>query len=383
MVLSRLGRRPVEVMSRAQGAESSLRLADPSPYQAEAPRRAGRPLQRVSGTFPELRAHVFRDVVASPYSSGVLDDEHLYLPQAVIDARGRVRTDSDGMFHFDQTLAVSNQPECACTLENAIHVGGAGAFNWFHFVMEVLPKVFLANRLPGEYAERPFVLPDECRRHATFAEALEVFSTKREAVYLKRGQYVKCKNLVIIDDVSTAPFNMHPGHWPKITDYTQNDDLIVDFMERLRSALLSVPVEQVEPRRIFLVRPEGVRRDFNQNELAEIASRHGFERVSPETMTLREQARLFSNAEYVIGASGAAWVGIIFRPKTMKGVSWLIPEYSEFSSYSGLAALLRHDVEFIETRVDRPTRSTAEAYQVDYHVPPEEFERALERMTGP
>lgn len=360
-----------------------MQLAGSSPYKVEAPRRSDRAPQGTTGLFPALSAHLIRHAMVSPYCDGVLCENTLLLPDHLIRSRGRVTTDSDTMFEFDRRLSVG-KVLTGKEVTGAIHFCGAGSFNWYHFVMECLPKLLLLRRLPTEYSGFPLVLPDECRHIPSFAEALQRIAGDRKAVFLKRGESLEVDRLIVVDSISTAPFDLHDGEWPQIDDYSQHDQLILEFIHELRSSFLEDVTVESPQKRIFLVRPEGVRRDYNQRELVEIASGYGFEQVSPERLTLADQARLFANAEMVIGASGAAWVGMMFRDthRPLKGLSWLPREYSEFCSYSTIASLLHHHLEFLDAETAKPLPSTAEAYYSSYRVSPRAFEQAVRRLAS-
>ncbi len=137
----------------------------------------------------------------------------------------------------------------------------------------------------------------------------------------------------------------------QVKDYAQHDAFLRLFFREFRSKVLYGSESQVKvknrERRIFLVRP-GVRRNYNQDELLAIAVQYGFERFSPEDFTLAEQAKIFSESSAVIGPSGAAWVGMIFRQPPLHGLTWLPHEYESFCGYSSLANLLGHQLDFIE-----------------------------------
>ena len=107
--------------------------------------------------------------------------------------------------------------------------------------------------------------------------------------------------------------------------------------------------------------------------------------MAPETLELTEQAALFSNADFVVGPSGAAWVGMIYSGSPngkLKGISWLPKKYNEFCSYSSLAHLLGHDLLFINAQTDRPLQNTRDAYKFDYQVSKNEFKCALQKLVG-
>jgi capsular polysaccharide biosynthesis protein len=67
------------------------------------------------------------------------------------------------------------------------------------------------------------------------------------------------------------------------------------------------------PRRLHVLRP-GVewRKLENEAEIGDVAARHGFTPVVPETLAMAEQAALFAGAEAVLGVKGAAMTNILF-----------------------------------------------------------------------
>lgn len=168
----------------------------------------------------------------------------------------------------------------------------------------------------------PLLVPDECLRSSSFGAALKLFSRDRPIHTVARGTIVRVERLVVLDDISHGPFNLQKGHWPQTSDYSQHDACLRDYLNQLRSSLLLGSPIQHPARRIFLVRP-GVRRTYNQDEIVTIARRYGFEPHAPEILPLADQARLFSGAEMVLGASGAAWVGMSFCQKPARFLSWL------------------------------------------------------------
>jgi capsular polysaccharide biosynthesis protein len=81
-------------------------------------------------------------------------------------------------------------------------------------------------------------------------------------------------------------------------------------------------------KKLFVLRQSGQRNLLNIIELACLAREHNFELLRPELLTLQEQAQVFSNAEVVIGPTGAWLANMIFaRPKTIIHV--LFPSTSE------------------------------------------------------
>lgn len=358
-------------------SELSIKLAPVCDFNVETPRFAEH-TKLVSGEYPAIYSHLIKNGLASAYSSATVISNNLLLPRSVYDDPNRVLTDSAGLFQCIEKnliVKVGSQRE----VESGILIGGAGAFNWYHFVMECAPKAFLATNLPTDYSTFPLLMPDECRSIEAFSKIAEMLRGTRDIIYLNRGEVIKVKNLLLFDEISIGPFNLVEGRWPTVWDYRQHDKVILQYIEGIRGRLLRNAVPSSSEKKLFLKRP-GTRRNYNQTELIDIACRYGFEEVSPEELTLKQQAELFASASHVIGPSGAAWVGMIFRNLPLKGLSWLPVEYKEFSSYSTLACLLGHELNMIVAETPKRLRSTGEAYTSSYSVCPKNFENALQKI---
>ena len=70
-------------------------------------------------------------------------------------------------------------------------------------------------------------------------------------------------------------------------------------------------------KKLFVLRQSRQRNVKNITELACLAHEHNFELLRPELLTLQEQAQVFSNAEIVIGPTGAWLANLIFARPTV------------------------------------------------------------------
>ena len=369
--------RPLEISSLND--TPGIILEQGTQYHVEAPRWLGKTPLVWSGIYPPILAHVFNGALATAYSPAVIQADKVYIPQQVFEERVRILTDSAGLFQMGRRFLVG-RIGAESTFPCGILIGGAGAFNWYHFIIECLPKAFLARKLPSEFDDFPLLVPQECRTVSSFADALDIIAAGRTVRYMKRGEVALVNRLVVLDEISIGPYNLVEGEWPCIDDYRQHDAVMLSYIAELRDKVLSSTSCLSSGRRIFLRRP-GERRDYNQDELIDIAVRYGFETVELPLLSLEEQAKVFAEASAVIGPSGAAWVGMIFRDRPMVGLSWLPKPYEEFCGYSALAHLLGHEIDFIEARTRDVLKSTGEAYRAAYRICTIEFEIAVQKLT--
>ena len=377
--LAKVGMLPAEVVSISSVAAlgQTYELAAASQFSIYSPSFPGAPAKRHEGLFHKLRAYSLDGVIASAYSSGFARNNQLLLPSHIITNRHRISTAQGGVFRdVGGTACVATTAEL--NLDSGILVGGAGAFNWYHFVVECLPKAFLAQRLSSEYDGVPLIVPEECKTVGSFSDAIAAVAKGRPLVYLSHRQRARFRKLIVFDEVSCGPFNMVSGEWPRVTDYFQHDAELKTFFSDFRREIISGP-RPSHMRRLFLAR-SGSRREYNQDELMEISQKYGFESVYPENLTLTAQAELYSGASMIIGPSGAAWVGLTLCSQPIAGLSWLPLAYSEFCSYSTLAHLLGHNLSFVEAKPERELRSTGDAYTGNYSVCPGEFEDELRNI---
>jgi capsular polysaccharide biosynthesis protein len=382
-VLRLVGRETLMPCEASAVALRSFDVAQASVSTVAIPRMVGTAPTVMRGTYPKPQAHLFKGASVAIYSSAVVLPEHVVMSHEVRAARNRILAETDGLFELKPGYCFKFKADYP-SIPKGIFISGAGASNWYHFMIEILPKALLAQNLPPEFADYPLLVPQECSDLPSFAQALAIFAGGRQIIPLAQKQPMHVESLISFDEVSLCPYNLVEGEWTVPADFGQHDDLFLRYFKALRDSVLgagdtSAPMAQ--QRRIFLTRPM-VRRNYNQDALVAIALRYGFEVCEPGNLTLDEQANLFASAGVVIGASGAAWVGMMFRAAPARFLSWLPKEYDQFCCYSSLAAMMGHQMEFLEYTPDFPLNSTADAYGTGYYLDPDQFERALQRMIG-
>jgi capsular polysaccharide biosynthesis protein len=95
-------------------------------------------------------------------------------------------------------------------------------------------------------------------------------------------------------------------------------------------------------RKLLIGRPRGASRQVTGWEVFKnLLIRNGFQEVQPETLSIKEQAQVFFEAEWVIGIHGAALTNIVFcRPGTkiveILGQQYVNPCYRALSEAAGL-----------------------------------------------
>jgi capsular polysaccharide biosynthesis protein len=114
----------------------------------------------------------------------------------------------------------------------------------------------------------------------------------------------------------------------------------------LREEILENAPDHIPERgdNVYVSRANGVeRRVVNEDEVMDVLSEYGFERYLLEERSLAENARLFADADVIVGPHGAGLTDIVF---------------------AGNATL----IELFGEKVKQPYRLLAEAVGVDYEI---------------
>jgi len=177
------------------------------------------------------------------------------------------------------------------------------------------------------------------------------------------GEVWQCRDLAYLMPVHVPPLFKLPA-----------------ALQSLRKHLLppgSVPNATPPTRRLHILRSKAARRQLlNEADILQISARYGFETIAPEARSVREQARIFGEAESVIGVKGAALAAIIFAPPSCR-VMVLSPGDFVAPFYWDIAGT--HHAHYAEL-FGVLARRDRKASHNDFTIDPIRFEAALQRM---
>jgi len=176
-------------------------------------------------------------------------------------------------------------------------LGNRNAVNYYHWMNDVLPRLevlqasghqlesidhFVVNRLDHEFQ----------------IQTLAEFGIEQDRLHtIDKGEYIVADELLMTTYGSNS-LGMAQGPWNPA------------FLKRHIGPDAATGVKK---RRLYLSRgSSGARGIGNEDALIEYVKQSGFELVQAESMTVREQAVLFSEAEVVLGPHGAGFTNIAF-----------------------------------------------------------------------
>lgn len=188
--------------------------------------------------------------------------------------------------------------------------------NYYHWLFDVLPRLHLIQLSIQTSGLKPskYVL----NRNVPMAfqdETLNMVGIPAESRLETHPEFhLQADNLIVPSQIMTSALTDYPK-W--VCDY-------------LRSVMLPHADEEVMngPERIYVSRARaGTRRILNEQEVMESLSAKGFVSVELESMTVRQQIRLFRSAKWVVAPHGAGLTNLVFCEPGTKVLELFAPYY--------------------------------------------------------
>jgi len=259
-------------------------------------------------------------------------------------------------------------------LKEALYIGTRAPYNWYHWIANVLPALYVANEAAVDEMI-PVLLPEEIGNSPQMLESLGIFLGKRPIVWIAKDEFLRVGDLLWAESpVRDAPFSIARAdrlpltlHRAAMQGYR---DKILDYYSAEVAAF--TPIEKV-----FLARRPGSSRAYNQQEIQDLALRQGFESVFAEHLTFGQQVALFFHARYIVGPTGAAFSGLIFAGSGVRALRLLGVSEKYENYFSNLATV--GGAQIFDCNSDTPKNKLGlMEFQISQHL----FEQAMRRLLG-
>jgi capsular polysaccharide biosynthesis protein len=308
--------------------------------------------------LPSLNLYHFNDIVVNTCSSNLipLSGEKIIF-ERVFSADLQYCNYTTGIIrHHNDHSALFKYAKNKRLIDNALYLGGNGVFNYYHWLIEIVPKLTLITpELLKKYNIRTLILDQSVKDIASFQKTLNLFlscnSINLNIIYETRKVDLHVKNLFYINNINNIVFNSR-SKLSSLSFSCYSPNLIQKTKEIIINGIDSDSSNKDYPKKIFLARSHKSARAYNQQEIQSYLETQGFVAIYLEQLDFDEQVILFRNADFIIGPSGAAWSNIIFCQQNVKAISWLPQHLSEFSVFSTIAHIVNCDLRFIFTEAD-------------------------------
>ena len=229
-------------------------------------------------------------------------------------------------------------------IQEGIHFCNDYSYNYYHWLIECLPRLYILDQFP--HLDNVPLLIDEGLT-AQQLDALKIVnSRKHPLITLKKGCAYSVKKLMM----PVMPTVIHYNYYSPVA--FDKDVLIsptaIHYVRNTIFQSLGFTTSKGF-RKLYISRKQSdYRRLLNLEEIERFMVQRGFEIVFPEALTFANQVKLFSQAQLVVGQSGAGITNLMFCPENCKALI-LINHHPQTSYYlfSNLAQILNIDLQFI------------------------------------
>lgn len=184
--------------------------------------------------------------------------------------------------------------------------------NYYHWLLECLPRAILALRQPI-WADAPFLV--DAGLPAQLIESLRVLSPTSKHIAIPKGLRLPVSELYFPSILS--PTHDYYGASPRAEDFL----IAPESVALLRGSFLSLVSWDVseQPQYIYVARSGGTHRSImNEVKVISALEKMGFTIVYPGKLTFVEQVALFANAKLIVGPTGAGMANIVFAKPDCK-----------------------------------------------------------------
>lgn len=253
----------------------------------------------------------------------------------------------------------------------------ACAQNYAHWLTEVLPRINLLCSTE-KYRDVPLIVDGGL--HQNLMESLTAVASKgQKIVVLPFGACAEVEHLLLTSCTGYVPFDRrHPKN--KKHSHGRFSPFALEFLrQNLKKTLQGASNPLV--RRIFIRRNSSIRNIVNAQEIEEVLIALGFLVIDPGQLTFSRQVAIFSNADIVVGATGAAMANLIFCKPTAK-IIIMISDYRYISYWywQNMACAVGNKVTYV---FGKCVSSNAPLYHSDFTIGVSDLLDAIGTMSNP
>lgn len=326
--------------------------------------------------IPEIDTFGFKEIEVIESKYTVFENLHLYKGGTMVVGSKIVNNDpaQNPQFSFtagrwDHVFASSANLQVAAIrlpnthyaeVEEALILTSRADSNWFHWLIETLPKLFgadqvLDKRVPILINTRVPESGKELLRRITDREIIEVEADK---MVLIRKAYVPGPVIYLPDAL-------------EIITSARYSAVNFSALQELRSRVLSIiPTSDQHEIRTFLKRSTGSRGVTNAKSLEKYLASRGFDVVDPVKLDLDNQLSRYLRSRVLITPGGAAMSNFIFLPSEANVAVLVGKENSHFAIPAILARVAGANIEIISGGMNRfwPIRDKLAFIHSDYSI---------------
>ena len=279
---------------------------------------------------PDLNLYILKNVIVNSQSSAIIYRENIFY-----EAINENERFNEGFIKYHTKKNAIVDITEVTEIEEGFFLAGNGSFNWYHWMIEILPKMLYYK----EILSKIILVDNSCKTIPTMAESLRIVTEKLNVkiIYLDKNKSYKVKNLYFINEVNKLMFNPIDPNKNTLPLYYFRQESLKLLNEKFRSNYFE---NKEENKKIFLDRKNTHRIAKNENEIRELLQHQNFHNIDGSKLNFSEQINTFSNAEVIVGTTGAAFTNIIFCKPKCKIIIFIPQNYRYYKFYREIGEML-------------------------------------------
>ena len=310
---------------------------------------------------PAVKVYSLKNQVIHINGSYMLDSDRATVWADIYPIYQKGRYSAGILKEHGMRMALVDVGDETRTIEAGVFLGGNGSFNYYHFLVEIIPKLEALRQIKDQLPNIPLLLNDCIEEIDTFSQILDVYAPEFERLFLKQGECYKVEELMGVSSGAYLPFNLSKGSYFTSSDFITRPESISYLRRQAFECLGSRGPNGF--RRVFLARKQA-RRNYNQDEIFKALEPLGFVVLFPEEYSFIDQVKLFNEADFIVGATGAGWTNLLYAKPGCKALCWMAEGLGDFAAFSTLAGLV--EVELQYHIYASTAETTASLYSQDY-----------------
>lgn len=303
---------------------------------------------------PELNLYVFNNAIVNEGSSCIV-----YENRMIYESYKKEEKFNYGFIKWHDTkyALVYNYP--TENIDEGFFLAGIGSFNWYHWLIEILPKVMYLKDAPT----KTILVSENLQKYSTMLESLKaLIGDSFEIKILKKNKNYRVTKLYYVNEVNYYTFDVSFTSRVSLDGVYFRNDVLKKMSNKIQSHITfsNKPLSK----RVFIYRGN-YRIPKNQPALLSLLKKYEFEVVKMETLSFSDQIKLFQQAEIIIGMSGAAFSNIIFSTPATHFISFLPSTLNEFSCFSNIAQIFNLDLRYVIYPIGNDQPQNTNEFEID------------------
>jgi len=190
--------------------------------------------------------------------------------------------------------------------------GGAGKTNYWHWIFDVLPRIGILEKSNVKIKPDYYLLPSLSKKYQK-QSFKELKISASSLIDGEENKYLESINLLAVDH----PININNNPTKSITN------IPTWVIAWLKKKFIKKNYNNSNiPKKIFINRESdsnlSARKIINNKEFKNLLTSLGFKGVTLSDLDFKNQIKLFSNVNFIIGLHGAGFANIVFCKKNTK-----------------------------------------------------------------